>query len=72
MKTTRFFSGFYRVTASEAYANVKRERQGEHSGKWVVDIRNNSGDLIQYAGVWKTMRDGVEEAKFVLRRWDAA
>jgi len=68
----RFLAGFYRVEASEAFANVKRERSGEHKGKWSTEIRSNgSGDLIQYAGVWNTMREGVEEACRVLTRYDA-
>ncbi len=69
LKTTRFLTGYYRVSASDAFANVKLERHGEHRGKWVVDVRNKSGDLIQYAGVWKTKREAVEEAQFVLRRF---
>jgi hypothetical protein len=67
---TRFLTGYYRVSAPEAYGNVKKMRYGEFRGMWVCDIRRqSSGELIQYAGVWKTKREGVEEVQFILQRY---
>lgn len=67
-KVVRFMAGFYRITAPLAFANVKKERNGEFKNKWCVDIRNNNGDIIQYAGVWNTKRDATEEAIRILGR----
>lgn len=68
MRAVRFLAGYYRITATDGWANVKKASEGEHRGKWVVDIRNNSGALVQYAGVWNTKREAIDEAISVLNR----
>ena len=55
---------YWRVSTADAYANVKHERDG-----WSVDIRNNDGDHIQWAGVWATKRDAVQSAVRTLERF---
>lgn len=66
---TKLLSGWYRVSGDEHFGNVKRERTGEHAGKWTADFRyRDSGDLIQYAGVWNTKREAVEEVEFLISR----
>jgi hypothetical protein len=65
LPVSRLLAGYYRITADRGYANVKRDRE---TGKWHGDIRNNSGDLVRYAGIWKSKKDAVEEAQFILAR----
>ncbi len=66
----RFLAGFYRVSAPQAFANVKLDRRGEHKGKWVCEIRSEvTREIIQFAGVWNTKREGVEEVQRVLQRY---
>lgn len=64
----KFLSGYYRIEAPLGYGNVKLSRGPEHKGKWLADIHNNSGDLVCYAGIWKTKKDAVEEVTNILTR----
>lgn len=64
---TRFLAGYYRVTAEDGFANIKRSRDGKHEGKWVGDVRNKNGALVQYTGVWETKKEAIEEAQKILK-----
>lgn len=63
MKVERWHAGFWKVFGKEYFANVRKDRKKR---QWTVDIRNNSGALIRYAGIWKSKREAVDEALFVL------
>lgn len=62
IKTTKFLSGWYRLSNGVCFSNVKLETRGEFVGKWSADIRRANGDLVQYAGIWNTKREAVAEA----------
>lgn len=72
MKTTKFLHGWYRVTGKHYFSNVKLTAKRGTLGCWSVDIRySHSGELRQYAGLWDTKREAVEEAIRVIERADA-
>ena len=52
-------TGMYRLTINaDQFARIRKLM-----GAWLVEIRNtNSGDLIQYAGLWPTLRDAKADA----------
>lgn len=63
LKIEKLLGGWYRVSNGSYFSNVKRER----TGKWSADIRrSNDGVLIQYAGIWITKREAIEEATSLL------
>ena len=72
------YSQCYRLTlASDTFAQIKLNRESTVQGLidgttgtgWLVEIRMaNTGDLIRYAGVWRTLRDATEEAASFIGR----
>jgi hypothetical protein len=68
MRIVRVLAGFYKVFVDRdqhdcaPFANVKKAKANE----WHAEIRNHHGDIIRYAGIWKTKADAVEEAVMVL------
>lgn len=66
MCAEKLLAGWYRVSSANHFCNVKREREGLFAKLWSVDVHKNNGDLVEYAGVWKTKREAVEVATRVL------
>jgi hypothetical protein len=72
MKITKFLHGRYRVSGEHYFSNVTLSGKRGTLGCWSADIRrSDSGDLVQYAGLWDTKRDAVDEAKHIIARMDA-
>ena len=67
---TKFLAGWYRISGDEHFGNVRRDRA--HPGKWVADLRNAAGDLIQFAGIWNTKREAADEVTHLIRRRERA
>lgn len=71
-KLNKMYAGCYRTEARswdrEKFAQIKKQ-----GNEWLIEIREvATGDLVQYAGLWSTLRDAAEEAVRVLRpQWEA-
>ena len=48
----------YRITlAGELFGQIRK-----HSDGWHAEVRHaNNGELVRYAGIWKTLSDAIEE-----------
>lgn len=72
MKTKKLLNGWYRVSGEYYFSNVRLTAKRGTLGCWSADIRKrDSGDLVQYAGLWDSKRDAVEEATRIIQRKDA-
>lgn len=71
MQTRKLLYGWYRVSGEHYFSNVKLSAKRGTLGCWSADLRlRHSGDLIQFAGLWDTKREAVEEAKRLIERHD--
>ena len=53
-----------RVAGEDGYfVGIRREPDG-----WHAVVRDSLGDLVCFAGIWKTLRDATAEGVAVLRR----
>lgn len=59
----RIIAGYYKVYQGPGYGFANIHRQGR---EWHADLRNARGELTQYAGIWPTLRDALEEVLFLL------
>lgn len=40
----------------------------ENNRKWTAEIRTEKGEIVEYAGIWKSKKDAIEEVIFGLKR----
>lgn len=61
----KIMAGMYKVSTghSKHYANINKK-----GNEWHADIRNGLGELEQYAGIWNTKKEAIEEAVSILER----
>ena len=66
LKTTKWMSGYYRVSGTTLFAGIKKVGR-----TWEVEIRfSDTGVLMGYAGIWDTLKDAKDEATEYLGRND--
>jgi hypothetical protein len=67
----KMYAGCYRTEArswnGEQFAQIKKQGR-----EWLIEVREvETGDLVNYAGLWNTLTDAKEEAVSVLRpEWE--
>jgi hypothetical protein len=72
MRTAKLLSGWYRISGQHYFSNVRLTAKRGTLGCWSADLRvRSSGDLRQYAGLWDTKREAIEEAARLIERHDA-
>ena len=64
MTLTKHYSGCYRYTRTDnadLFGQIKKVGR-----EWHAEIRYVDGTLKQYAGIWSTRKDAIEEVDFTL------
>lgn len=64
-------AGWYRTeSVTDCWDNRRFGQMHKKSdGMWHAEIRDgDTGQILQYAGIWKTLRDAVEEVESTLNR----
>ena len=63
-KPNKIVGGFYQVMAMpHGFANIHKRPDG-----WHADIRDRHGNLLRYAGIWKSLREARGEVEDLLDR----
>lgn len=66
MRIVEHYQGCFRVYADgcDWFGQVKKNGR-----QWFAEIRKASDcDLIQYAGIWRTKKDAIEEVESIVAR----
>lgn len=62
IRAVKFLPGRYRLNLGNGFfGQIKKNGR-----KWVAEIRRENGDLVRYAGIWRTLADAEEECRFIL------
>jgi hypothetical protein len=60
----KFCSRIYRTESVKGrFGQIKAERR-----TWKAEIRTADGNLVRYAGIWKTLRDAQDEITHILNQ----
>lgn len=62
---SKMTAGRYRLSGHHYFSNVTRKPDG-----WHADLRREDGTLQQFAGIWRTKRDAIDEATHLIKRHD--
>lgn len=64
-KIRKHYKGCYRITVNnDFFGQIKK-----NGHKWHAEYRSNDGGhIVQYAGIWNTKREAVEEVMFSVNR----
>lgn len=78
MKIKMLYKGCYRTETVRGRFGQIKKKPGYWDSKygcavyvaagWHSEIRDSSGELQRYAGVWPTLKDAVEEVEHILTK----
>ncbi|KKN70715.1 hypothetical protein LCGC14_0428700 [marine sediment metagenome] len=61
-------SGYYRIAGKfDLFGQIKKASPWDNFKGFAAEIRNNSGSLVQHAGLHKTLKAAKEEVESTLR-----